>query len=262
MGAVAVTAQDPVGLTATVSGAAPTQAATINVPANGQTFIAVPITVSGTCVDGLLVKLFKNNVFGGSVMCKSSKYSLRIDLFTGKNDLVARVYDALDQAGPDSNKVSVTYSESGGRVSVSTPYAKRGANPDDSLVWPITISGGKGPYAISVDWGDGELPDLISLATAGSLDLSHVYSSPGVYEILVRVSDSSGDIAYLQLVGVGNGPIDQSGAAQADSVAVRTRTLWWPLLITIPLTIIAWLFGKKHEKKRIKNALLRDEDPF
>lgn len=255
-------AQDPVGLTATVVASAPTESATITVPTNGQTFIAVPITVSGTCPSGLLIKLFKNNVFGGSAMCSGGKFSLKIDLFNGKNDLIARVYDALDQAGPDSNTVSVTYSASSSKVSVTTDYAKRGANPGETLVWPIVVSGGNAPYAISVDWGDIKLPDLISMSSAGSLELSHIYDFPGVYDVLIRVSDRDADTAYLHVVGVGNGPLEQSTGDQASSVIIRTRVLWWPILIPIPLIIIAYWRAKKREKKRIKDALLKGENPL
>ncbi len=60
--------------------------------------------MSGICPGDLLVKIFKNNVFAGSVQCKNGSYSIVIDLFSGQNELVARVYDALDQPGPDSNK--------------------------------------------------------------------------------------------------------------------------------------------------------------
>ena len=69
----------------------------------------LPVTVTGLCPDGLLVKLFKNNVFAGSVDCTKGSYSLKIDLFTGQNDLVARVYDSLDQPGPDSSIVRVRF---------------------------------------------------------------------------------------------------------------------------------------------------------
>jgi hypothetical protein len=56
-----------------------------------------------------LVKIFKNNVFGGSVQCDRGNFSLQSDLFVGTNELVARVFDELDQPGPDSNIVTVTF---------------------------------------------------------------------------------------------------------------------------------------------------------
>jgi hypothetical protein len=95
------------GVEGQITGAAPTKAATIGVPGNGQHFGSLPITVSGSCQTGVLVEIFDNNVFVGSVLCRGGSYSLQIDLFDGQNDLVARVYDALNQQGPDS--ATVTY---------------------------------------------------------------------------------------------------------------------------------------------------------
>jgi len=58
-----------VGLEGTISTAAPTRGATITTPGNGATFTSVPITVNGLCPKGLLVKLYANNIFVGSVPC-------------------------------------------------------------------------------------------------------------------------------------------------------------------------------------------------
>jgi len=106
-------AQNPqngsVGLEGEVPGSPPTTGATITVPGNGQTFSTTPITVAGICPKGLLVEIFKNNVFGGSTECTTGSFSLQVDLFDGRNDLVARVFDSLNQSGPDSATVSVNY---------------------------------------------------------------------------------------------------------------------------------------------------------
>src|ERR1041385_9148280 len=105
--AVAPPAPNPqsgaLGVEGLVNGAPPTQAPTISVPKNGQTFSSIPITVSGLCQSGLLVEIFKNDVFSGSAQCRNGSFSLLVDLFNGQNDLIARVYDALNQASPDSN---------------------------------------------------------------------------------------------------------------------------------------------------------------
>jgi hypothetical protein len=139
---------DSVGLTGTISAPPPTQGATITVPSPGQSFTEGPIPVRGLCPSGLLIKLFKNNVFAGSVQCENGSFEISIDLFTGTNELVARVFDDLDQPGPDSNVVSVQFVDprqgAGTRVSVTSNFAKRGANPGQTLTWPIIISGGSG----------------------------------------------------------------------------------------------------------------------
>src|SRR6185503_16826006 len=102
--------QGSAGLQGTVPTPPPDKAATIAVPRNGNTFNHNPIEVSGLCTTDLLVKVFSNNVFVGSALCVDGSYSVQIDLFDGRNDLVARIFDSLDQPGPDSNVVTVTYS--------------------------------------------------------------------------------------------------------------------------------------------------------
>jgi hypothetical protein len=277
---VPVLAQSPnpqsgsVGMQGTISSPPPSTPATIATPSNGQGFTTLPITVSGLCSGDLLVKVFKNNVFAGSVQCENGSYSLIIDLFNGQNELVARVYDALDQAGPDSNTVTVTFTDTrqgtASRVSLTSNYAKRGANPGQTLVWPIILSGGTGPYAISVDWGDGKTPDLISQQFPGTFDIKHIYDSPGVYNIVVKATDNNGGVAFLQLVGIANGPLSQdnggededSESAGAGTTTPPARILWQPAAIMIPLILSTFWLGKKYELKMLRKKIEQGERPF
>jgi hypothetical protein len=247
---------------------APKQGATIVVPSNGQVFHALPITVSGLCPSNLLVEIFKNNVFAGSTTCANGSYSLQIDLFDGQNDLVARVYDSLNQAGPDSNTVSVTFSQSlpgnGPRMFLTSAYAERGAQPGTSLTWPLTLSGGTGPYAISVDWGDQSQPELLSRKSAGDFNIDHVYAKAGTYKITVKATDANGQAAFLQLVGVGNGPIKQTaGSSNGNSIIViNNNRLLIPLIAALVVALLSFWLGKKHGLQTIKNNLAHGKKPF
>ena len=265
-----------VGLTGTISAPPPTQGATITVPTAGQSFTEVPVPVRGLCPTGLLVKLFKNNVFAGSVQCDNGTFEMSIDLFTGTNELVARVYDELDQPGPDSPTVTVNFVDgrqgAGTRVSITSNFAKRGANPGQTMTWPIIISGGSGPYAISIDWGDGKSADLLSQPFPGTFDLSHVYDSPGVYNIIIKVSDTNGGAAFLQVVGIANGPLSQTNAdgspigSEEDTVAFiasgNTKIVWWPATITVPFIVSTFWLGKRYMLRVMKKRIERGEHPF
>ena len=257
------------GIEGTIPGNPPTRAATITVPANGQTFTATPINVSGICQTGLLVKIFKNNVFGGAANCTSGSYSLQVDLFSGRNDLVARVYDALDQAGPNSNTVRVTFNDTkagiGPRITLISNYAKRGADPGQTLDWPLNISGGTPPYALSVDWGDQKAADLFTRQAPGDFTVDHIYDKAGIYNVIIKATDANGVAAFLQLVGVGNGPVGQStdaGQAIAASLQPKKVVLWWPLLVLVGLSVVAFWLGKKHQLQIIRDRLHRGERPF
>jgi len=252
-----------VGIQGKIPSNPPTQAATITTPANGATFSKTPITVAGLCPKGLLVKVFANNVFVGSVQCDSGSYSLQVDLFSGENDLVARVYDAFDQPGPDSNIVKVTFNDAQfnpfgySLLSLTSPYAQRGANPGDTLTWPVILTGGTGPYALSVDWGDSKAQDLISQQFTGTIDLKHIYDSAGVYRVIIKATDKNGLTAYLQVVAIANGAITSnvSGQSNNNKPQIITHIMWIPAAICILLVFVAFWLGKRYELASIRKHL-------
>lgn len=250
-----------IGLQGTISTAPPTRGATITTPVTGATFTNIPITVTGLCPSGLLIKLFSNQVFVGSTYCSNGSYSMKSDLFAGLNSLVAIDYDALDQPGPDSNVVNVTFNDSqtalfGSRVSLTSQYARRGVDPGSSLSWPIIVSGGKAPYAISVDWGDGSPTQLISQSSAGTLSPSHVYKSAGIYTVIFKATDVNGTTAYLQVIAVANGAIQSNQSSKgASGGIVKIEVLWWPALVMFPLIPAAFFIGRRHELFSLRKKL-------
>jgi hypothetical protein len=254
-----------VGLQGTVPGPAPSQAATIDVPHSGQTFSSLPITVSGFCVNNTTVEIYKNNVFAGATPCQSGSYRLQIDLFDGRNDLIAREFDDLNQAGPDSATVTVTFSnpapQLGPRILLTSEFSKRGANPGSILNWPVTLSGGTGPFAISVDWGDKSKADLISQQVGGLLNLQHTYTQAGIYNVLIRATDANGNAAFLQVVGIGEGPIQQSTSKSGGIITKEsTKIIWWPIIVLFIFIFIAFYIGQKNQLEAIRRRLRTGEE--
>lgn len=256
-----------IGLQGTISSAPPTRGATIVTPVSGSSFTAIPITVTGLCPSNLLIKLFSNNVFVGSTFCSNGSYSLQIDLFPGANDLVARDYDSLDQAGPDSNLVVVTFNDIataqfGSRVVLTSPYAEEGVNPGSNLSWPIIVSQGSPPYAISVNWSDGSPETLISQKAPGTFNINHIYKNSGIYFIVIKASDSNGTDAYLQVVAVVNGAAQKNTNSKTGNTIIETKVLWWPALAMLPLVILAFWVGRRHELFSLRSDMekSREED--
>ena len=242
-----------IGLEGKISTAPPKTAATIAVPSSGATFTTVPITVSGLCTTGLLVKIFSNGIFVGSTVCSGGSYSLKVDLFAGRNDLVARVYDALDQAGPDSNTVTVTFNDAqflrfGTQLSLTSPYGERGAPPGTELDWPVLLSGGVGPYAISTDWGDGTSAELVSSSVSGTITLKHTYKTAGIYTVVVKATDKNGAVAFLQLVGQATGAIQNNKSG--GNTTVVNRVVWWPVVVMLPLLLVSFWLGGRYQIKK------------
>jgi len=265
--ALAATSQSgSVGVQGKVSAPPPSPAPTITVPSNGQSFSSLPITVSGFCVNNTTVEIYKNNVFAGSTPCQNNSYRLQIDLFDGRNDLIAREFDDLNQAGPDSNTVTVNFSSPvptlGPRVTLTSEFSKRGANPGSILNYPVSLSGGTGPYAISVDWGDKSKADLFTQQIPGVLNLQHTYAQSGVYNIIIRATDANGNAAFLQVVGIGNGPIQKTGSNSANGIITseKTKIIWWPIIVLFVMMIIAFFIGRRQQLEAIRRRLRTGEE--
>lgn len=248
------------GVQGEVAGPPPKTAPVIVVPTNGQVFTDTPITASGLCLSGLLVKVFSNHVFVGSTVCSHGSFGLKIDLFSGRNDLTAQQFDGLDQASPVSTTVTVTFNDTQftkfGTVTILTSdYARRGADPGQTLTWPIILSGGVGPYAISVDWGDGSADQLISRQYPGAFTISHIYSAAGTYNILVRATDKNGTSGYLQVVAIINGNAAQQLGGTTHKTTTVVRVIWWPAAVGIAMSIVTFWLGRRYELAALRKRL-------
>ncbi len=252
------------GLEATIPSSPPSSAPTIAVPVNGQSFSSIPITIGGLCINGLLVKVFSNNVFVGSTVCSGGSYSLKADLFSGNNTLYAQQYDSLGQGSPNSANVNVTYAGSqftapGALVVITSDYGELGVNPGQTLSWPIILGGGTPPYALSTDWGDGTAPTLQSAAAAGQATIQHVYSTPGVYTVTVSVSDNKGVTGFIQLVAIANGQITASTTKNISKInnnaPVNTTIPLWALVIAAVALVVTFWLGSRHGRTVLKRNL-------
>jgi hypothetical protein len=250
-----------IGLTGTMPAKPPQTAATIIKPTNGQHFTTSPITVSGTCPKDTLVEIYKNNIFAGSTPCESNgTFSLQIDLLYGQNVLKAQVYDVLNQAGPESNSVTVFYDTAfpvavpssffnftGAQLILSTDAAYRGSFPNQALNVPITVIGGTPPFAINVQWGDGS-NDLISRTDNTTFNLSHTYKKPGTYKIVIQGTDSKKLVAYLTVAAIINGQPDALASAQSKPPVSKLFILW-PILAIAATMVFSFWMGEQREKK-------------
>jgi hypothetical protein len=279
-----------VGVGGVVSAPAPATAPIISQPNTGTSVTKVPVTVNGICTDELLVKLFKNGVFAGSTQCSGGSFTMLLDLFNGRNDIAARQYDLLDQESPQSAVVSVLYNDNlpnstaSERVTLTTNFAKKGADPGQKLIWPFALSGGTGPYAVTVEWGDGE-NDPYSVAVPGEFAIDHNYKNPGSYTVVVKAVDINGKTALIQVVAISNGALAQdniNGTSATGGVATSksggskgtgssasgsdaqpaTRIVWQPAAIMIPFVVSTFWLGKRYAIHRLRKKIEAGERPF
>ncbi|QQS21893.1 PKD domain-containing protein [Candidatus Saccharibacteria bacterium] len=260
-----------IGMYGTVPGKPPTTAAVIKTPTSGQRFSQTPVVVSGTCPKDTLVELFKNDIFAGSAVCSSDgTFSFEIDLLIGQNTLVAKVFDALNQVGPDSGSVVVYFDAptgtgspfaqlnfGGPQLLLNTDAVFRGTFPGKEMTIPLDIIGGRAPYAINIQWGDStnkvvSRPDNTSFRTA------HTYQKAGTYQLSVQATDADGRVAFITVASIVNGQPDPDAAVAATTKETTNVLLvLWPLFAATFAVVVSFWIGEWREKRLLeKRGLL------
>jgi hypothetical protein len=83
---------------------------------------------------------------------------------------------------------------------------------------------------------------------------SHAYARPGTYRVIVRVTDSMGNSAFLQFITVANGPLDVPGANRGNGLGALPGTLLnaWPLYgLAVSMVLTFWL-GELRESHKVR----------
>lgn len=255
---------ESISLTGTMPGKAPTIAATIVSPNSQQRFSTSPVTFSGTCPVNTLVEIFKNDIFAGSIPCNDAgTYSVSIDLMIGQNVLIARVYNALNQPGPDSTPLTVYYdalppqagpltslSFGGAQLLLNTDAAFRGVFPDQELNIPIDILGGTPPFAINVQWGDSN-NKVVSRNDNVTFKVGHTYLKAGTYQISIQASDALGRVAFLTVASIVNGQPSLANIASSTNAAGNNLLVLWPLYTSAVAVVISFFIGERREKRAL-----------
>jgi len=250
-----------VSLTGTVPEAPPKVAATITSPASSQHLSTSPVTIKGTCPAKTLVEIYKNDIFAGSGPCgDNGTFSFDIDLLLGQNSLVARVYDVLNQPGPDSKPVTVFYDAlpaqsaslaplnfGGSQLLLNTDAVYRGAFPDHPLNIPIDIIGGSPPYAVNVQWGDAT-NKVISRNDNVTFYAGHTYHKPGTYQITLQASDAQGRVAFLSVAAIVNGQPIITPVASTSKASLNKLLVLWPLYTSSAAVVVSFWLGERREK--------------
>lgn len=255
-----------VALSGTVPAKPPTTAAVIQKPEEGQSFSNSPITVSGTCPTGTVVEIFKNNIFAGSAVCDANgTFSVAIDLLIGQNTLIAKVYDALNQAGPPSAERHVTYNGTPlqaaalaplgfgitDQLVLNTDAVFRGVFPDQELRVPVSIIGGAAPYALNIQWGDAT-NSVYSRSSNTVFNATHVYKKAGTYQLSIQATDVAGRVAFLSVAVIVNGQPDIAAASAAGTTKntslLTAVLLSWPLYTAMVGMVISFWLGERREK--------------
>lgn len=258
-----------IGLSGTVPGKPPTTAAQIKIPTDGTRSSTSPVLFSGTCPPTTLVEIFKNDIFAGSQACSDDgTFSLDIDLLIGQNTIVAKVYDALNQPGPDSNKVTVYYDAlpaqaglitpltfGGAQLLLNTDAVFRGVFPEQELGIPIDIIGGTPPYAVNIQWGDSN-NKVVPRNDNVTFRVGHTYIKPGTYQISIQATDAAGRVAFLTVASIVNGQpatvANTNSGSTTGGSAISNLLVLWPLYTSAAAVVLSFWLGERREKNILK----------
>ena len=266
-----------IGLSGTVPANPPTVAAVITSPSDGQHFTTTPVTYKGTCPANMLVEMYKNDIFAGSVTCSDKgTFSVDIDLLIGQNKIIAKVYDVLNQPGPDSATItnyydvlptqssSLTPLDFGGtQLLLNTDAVFRGSFPGQELSVPIDVLGGTPPYAINIQWGDSS-NKVVPRNSNDSFNTVHTYAKPGTYQISIQATDAAGRVAFITVASIINGQPSVTGTGSTATPASTTNELLvlWPLYTSAIGILGSFWLGERREKQILrKRGLLLPTNP-
>jgi hypothetical protein len=140
------------------------------------------------------------------------------------------------------------------------------------FTWKIDLQGGKPPYVVYVNWGDGTKSTL-HYKTDPIITLTHTYHKSGYFAIVVTSVDSTGQKRIIQLpalIAASNGKVDFLGsAAQARQVsggsgsssglvkAQKWLLLAWPSYLVLVLMCISFWLGERQDFAAAKTRVRR-----
>jgi hypothetical protein len=179
----------------------------------------------------------------------------------GQNVIVARVYDALNQAGPDSNTVTIFYDAlpgqagpstsldfGGAQLLLNTDAVFRGTFPEQELTMPVDILGGTAPYALNVQWGDSTNKVVPRNDNVG-FTLGHTYKKAGTFQVALQATDAGGRVAFLTVAAIVNGqPAVAATTASTNNTLSRLLVLW-PLYVSSIAVVVSFWLGERREKR-------------
>jgi hypothetical protein len=172
----------------------------------------------------------------------------------------------------------VTYSHSPTppvAISLESQYHYHVDPSDQPFNVALNLHGGSAPYALTIDWGDGDETTTIE-EHAGIIDLTHSYAQSnkelGSYTIRVRATDGAGKTTTTQTIallrnpnykapvaGVGHTKTTSSWQRLVSSIRPWLWVLWPGYVIIILMLASFWLGERKRyeddEKARYRKRM-------
>jgi hypothetical protein len=280
---------DVITVTGTVPAPILTQGAVITSPADGSTLTTSPDEISGNCPYGSYINLTINNAFSGVAWCTvDNTFSIETDLFDGQNVLSTQDYNLINAPGPTTSPITVTYSPPSNTIvsssNTTTQSTNSSSTPSLPLViatnfqfksfpvnttysWNIQINGGAPPYMAYINWGNGQ-SSVVEVNNSSPFTISHTYTDPGYYAIIVTSVDHKDTRSVIQLAAFVSKPNQHNSflpgpttpttnkpKASSGGISVSqdfsSLPTWlkfaWPSFFIVILMVFSFWLGEKQE---------------
>lgn len=225
-----------------------------------------------------IVVIMRETTILGSVNCESNgTFRLDVTLVRGNNNLIARSSSISGNYGPDSSPLSVSYAprpvEPGApeasvdsSLTITSPEAFTTLNDENIGTIQITVGGGRGPYTIAINWGDGTTETLM-VPDAGTFSFRHTFLSTGIFKVVATVTDVLGvSKVYQFIVSSMSLPSDVAKVETVQPVTTQRNdgVKWYIIaggvaLLATALIIIGlssfWL-GRRYQYRKLKDRLI------
>ncbi len=278
-------AADEYKVTAKISAEIPSSPAVITNPQNNQVFETRSIAVSGTCPvtePQSIVSLWRGGTMLGSSICQANgTFSISIFINRGNNAITPKIINITDDSGPDGPTLNIMYQPPKTLSPGDTNDGAPGNNNSSGVNYPalrlladktffvfkpnkpseltIYIEGGRPPYQLKVEWGDGETSNLV-YDQPGKKKLLHIYvgSILAGYEAGLTLTDTSNQSARMNLVAItyvdGGVPLT-IGSVDLPGAGSVPLTMW-TLYGAAVFAALGFWGGEFYQSRRLVGAVL------
>lgn len=264
-------------VTATVPANMPSGAPVIVSPKNGDVINMRTVAVKGTCPVAntiSVIAIYNNDMYVGSSLCGSDgRFTVTVPIMYDINKLVAKVITITGANGESSAPVIVAregvdqaqVQQLSLPLMISTRDLFVVINHDGQASWAGSFNGGKPPYNVTIDWGDG-YSDHRTVMDQTDQSFAHNYGSVHLYEVLIKVVDAAGESVVLNSVtvhfGLQQGILDVPTENVPPLIGFVQRYFEQIYIMTISAVVFLWYIEHgRHLQKRVVAAGVRKVTP-
>ena len=168
----------------------PLELSPIMVSPSSTVAVGTPVLLSVQASDGLPPYTYSWS-FGNGQTGSGNAVTISYQL-PGTYTVIVTASDAAFQSASETTNITVVPN-----LQVSLSPSSQSGVTGSPVMWSYLITGGQLNYSVSVQFGDGASQSFLVNATNGlqAGTLSHSYTFPGNYMVLMQVTDALGDVA-------------------------------------------------------------------